>query len=95
MITLSDPTVLTRENREKLSFQLATWLLKCNKKVTFSELEALPTVESRAEVEEIIDFLTSHFDTEKTTVKTASWPMLSWETVIKLKDFGSPILTSH
>lgn len=95
MITLSNPNILTKENREKLSLQLAAWLLQRKKKVTFSELEALPTVESRADVEEIIDFLTSHFDTEKTTVKTASWPMLSWETVIKLKDSDSLAPTSH
>jgi hypothetical protein len=85
MITLSNPNILTRENKERLTFQLAAWLLLHNKKVSFSELEALPTVEDKADVEEIIAFLTSRFDAEKVVVKTASWPLLSWETVVKLK----------
>lgn len=69
---------------EKLSFRLAAWLLLKKKEVSFTELEALPTVKDEKDVEAIIDYLTSHFNAEKTTQKTASWPMLSWETVVKL-----------
>ena len=69
---------------EKLSFRLAAWLLLKKKEVSFTELEALPTVKDDKDVEAIIDYLTSHFNAEKTTRKTASWPMLSWETVVRL-----------
>jgi hypothetical protein len=69
---------------EKLSFRLAAWLLLKKKQVSFTDLEALPTVKDEKDVQAIIDYLTSHFDAEKTTQKTASWPMLSWETVVKL-----------
>jgi len=71
---------------EKLSFKLAAWLLLKKKEVSFSELEALPTVKDEQDVEEIIEFLVSHFDAEKLTLKTSSWPILSWETVVKLKN---------
>ena len=69
---------------ENLSFRLAAWLLIKKKRVSFTDLEALPTVKNEKDVEAIIDYLTSHFDAEKITEKTASWPMLSWETVVKL-----------
>lgn len=71
---------------EKLSFRLAAWLLSQKKEVSFSELEALPTVKDEHDVQEIINFLTANFDAEKITKKTASWPILSWETVVKLKN---------
>ncbi len=72
-------------NSEKLSFRLAAWLLLNKQEVSFSELEALPTVKDERDVEEIMEFLTSHFNVEKITRKKASWPMLSWETIVKLK----------
>lgn len=71
---------------EKLSFRLAAWLLIQKKEISFSELEALPTVKDERDVHEIINFLTTNFDAEKITQKTASWPMLSWETVVKLRN---------
>jgi hypothetical protein len=64
------------------------------KEVSFSELEALPTVKDEQDVEEIIEFLVSHFDAEKLTLKTSSWPILSWETVVKLKTLLKPCLTT-
>jgi hypothetical protein len=73
-------------SKEKVSLRLATLLLLSKKEVSFSELEALPTVRDRSDVEEIIEFLTSNFDAEKITKKTASWPLLSWDTIIKLRD---------
>jgi hypothetical protein len=69
---------------EKLSFRLAAWLLLKKQQVTFTELEALPTVKDEKDVQAIIDYLTTHFDAEKSTQKVASWPMLSWETIVKL-----------
>jgi hypothetical protein len=71
---------------EKLSFRLAAWLLLKKKEVSFSDLEALPTVNDEHDVEEIIEFLVSHFNVEKVTQKTASWPILSWETVLRLNN---------
>jgi hypothetical protein len=71
---------------EKLSFKLAAWLLLKKKEVSYTELEALPTVTDEQDVEEIIEFLVNHFNVEKLTQKTSTWPMLSWETVIKLKN---------
>lgn len=81
------PTTMSNlvATKEKLSLQLAAWLLLSKKEVSLSELEALPTVRDKADVEEIIEFLISNFDAEKITEKTASWPVLSWDTVIKLK----------
>jgi hypothetical protein len=72
-------------SKEKLSFQLAAWLLEKKKEVSFSDLEVLPTVRNKGDVEEIIDFLISNFDVEKVEEKTSSHPMLSWETVLRLK----------
>jgi hypothetical protein len=71
---------------EKLSFKLAAWLLMKKKEVSYSELEALPTVKDEQDVEEIIEFLVNHFNVEKLTQTTSTWPMLSWETVVKLKN---------
>jgi hypothetical protein len=73
-------------SKEKLSLQLAAWLLLSKKEVSFSELEALPTVRDKSDVEEIVEFLISNFNAEKITEKTGSWPLLTWDTVIKLRD---------
>ncbi|MCI0488889.1 MAG: hypothetical protein L0229_20045 [Blastocatellia bacterium] len=85
MIPVIEPTI---SDKEKISFRLAAWLLLLKNQVSFSELEALPTVTDSSDVEEIIDYLVSHFDAEKVTEKIASWPILSWETVVKLRTPG-------
>ena len=56
----------------QISFKLASLLLLKKKEVSFTELEALPTVKNEADVEEIIDYLTSHFNAEKTTLKKSA-----------------------
>jgi len=63
---------------------LAACLLKVKRKLSYSQIEALPMVRTQSDVEEIIEYLVRTMNAEKNVEKRADYPILRWETILTI-----------
>jgi len=72
----------TFQSKREIPKLLAASLLKQNRKLSYTEIEALPLVQSPNDVEEIVKYLQQTMQARKIVVKKDDYPILRWDTVL-------------
>lgn len=73
------------EKREDLMFKIAASLLKEHGELSLEDIRAIPFIESREMVSEVVSFLLKEFNAEIVQRSVSSKPFLKWERIIRLK----------
>jgi len=78
--------VLKKESIEvALIKSIITAILKKNREISYSEVKALPFIETEEDVDRIISLLKDEFDLEEIYRKISSSPIISWDKVFRIK----------
>lgn len=64
---------------------LAAGLLKKRRHISYTEIEALPMVHSKSDLQEVVEYLIETLKAEKSNIKTDDYPVLRWDTVLTLQ----------
>lgn len=77
------------QSKTEISQLIAANLLKQNRRLSFTEIESLPLVQGRNDVDEIVKYLQRTMHAQRIVVKKDDYPILRWDTVLVISDLQS------